>query len=54
MNETMVQFFLEQSERYLRDNVRRLDGVEVAQASELIDDLLFELERQQNLHAFDD
>ena len=51
MNETMVQNFIEETEKYLKSNRHLLDPGDHERITELYDDLMFELERQQ---AFDD
>ena len=51
MNETMVQNFIDTTQKYLKANQGQLDAVDRERITELYDDLMFELERQQ---AFND
>ena len=47
MNEIAIRQFVEETEAYLKQNRRDLDPNELAEVSELYDDLSIELARQQ-------
>ncbi len=54
MNETMVQNFIEQTEKYLNANRHQLDASDRERVTELYHDLMLELERQQAYHELYD